>query len=244
MPMNSGSLAAVGSGEYLPSMLDLEALLLSDGVARGKRPVFVQLATAAGQEGKERLNYWEKMGQEQASRLGVEVNFLPVFTRDDAESEEFVDHVRDAAFIYFSGGDPNYLANTMRDTVLWKAIKENFDSGGSLAGCSAGAMFLSTQVPRLRFTTRTPVAGVGLLPTVQVIPHFNMIHKLIPDVVVRLVTDIPDGVLLVGIDDETSLVQRDDSWSVWGAGDVHVLSGESPRTFKHGEVITGIEGKA
>lgn len=223
-------------------MLDLEGLLLEDGLARGKRPVFVQLATAAGQEGKDRLNYWEKMGQEQASRLGVEVNFLPVFTRAEAESEEFVDHVRDASFIYFSGGDPNYLANTMRDTVLWKAIKENFDSGGSLAGCSAGAMFLSTQVPRLRFTTRTPVAGVDLLPSVQVIPHFNMIHKIIPDVVVRLITDIPEGVLLVGVDDETSLIRRNQTWTVWGAGHVHVLNGESPHAYKHGEAIEGIKG--
>lgn len=235
--MSVGSLAVVGSGEYLPSMLELESQLIKDGVAKGKQPRFVQLATAAGREGQERLEYWQRIGKEQAERLGVEVRFLPVFSREDAQSEEFADSVRDAALIYFSGGDPNYLANAMRDTTLWQAIQNNFNTGGSLAGCSAGAMFMSQQVPRIRFTNKPPVVGVGVLPKIQVIPHFNMIHKFVPDAVVRALSDVPDGVTLVGIDDETAIVLRDGSWSVWGAGHVHILNGEGPKTFAHSEIL-------
>jgi cyanophycinase-like exopeptidase len=239
--MPIGSIALVGSGEYLPSMLDLESLLISDGVANGKKPIVVQLATAAGRESKDSLDYWKRIGQEQASRLGVEASFLPVFNRADAESEEFVELVRTAALVYFSGGDPNHLANSMRETVLWKAIQENYYSGGSLAGCSAGAMFMSAQVPRIRFTNRPHVAGVSLLPNLQVIPHFNMIHRWIPDAAIRALADIPKDVILLGIDDETSLLRRGDSWSVWGAGLVHVLNGDSPRTYQHLEIVPGIE---
>lgn len=235
-----GTVAVVGSGEYLPSMLELESQLLNDGQANGKRPVYVQLATAAGREGEDRLAYWENLGAQQAKRLGVEVKFLPVFSRADAESDGFVEHVRDAALVYFSGGDPNYLAATMRGTVLWDAIRENVESGGSLAGCSAGAMFLSTQVPRLRFTNRPAEAGVGLLPQLQVIPHFNMIHRWIPDAAVRALSDIPEGVTLVGIDDETSLCRRGDSWTVWGAGRVHVLNSAAPRTYEHLQTVVGL----
>ncbi|MCX6402800.1 MAG: Type 1 glutamine amidotransferase-like domain-containing protein [Actinobacteria bacterium] len=238
--MSIGSIAVVGSGEYLPSMLELESLLISDGVANGKKPIFVQLATAAGRESKDSLDYWKRIGQEQASRLGVEAYFLPVFNRADAESEELVELVSNAALVYFSGGDPNHLANSMRETVLWKAIQENYYSGGSLAGCSAGAMFMSAQVPRLRLSNKPVERGVGLLPNLQVIPHFNMIHRWIPDAAVRALADIPKGVLLVGIDDGTSLLRRGDSWSVWGSGLVHVLNGDSPRTYQHLEMVPGI----
>ena len=237
--MSSGSIAAVGSGEYLTSMLELESLLLADGVAKGKRPIYVQLATAAGLEGIDSRQYWQRLGQEQAERLGVEVRFLPVFNRADAESDEFIEVARDAALIYFSGGDPYHLANTMRGTILWQTIQDNFNSGGSLGGCSAGAMFLSSQVPRVRFTTKPPVPGVGLLPNLQVIPHFNMIHKFVPDAAVRALSDVPEGVMLVGIDDETSLVRRGQDWSVWGSGKVHILNGDSPRTYEHAEIVTG-----
>lgn len=238
--MSLGSLALVGSGEYLPSMLELESLLIQDGVAKGKQPIFVQLATAAGREGEERLEYWKGIGEDQARRLNVGSHFLPVFNRADAETDEFVDLVKSAALIYFSGGDPNYLANSMRDTILWHAIHENYKTGGSLAGCSAGAMFMSAQVPRIRFTNKPPVQGVGVIPSIQVIPHFNMIHKFIPDAVVRALSDVPDGVTLMGIDDETALLRRNDSWSAWGAGHVHILNGDSPRAFGHSEVVVDL----
>ena len=163
-----------------------------------------------------------------------------MFGRAEAEAHEFVDAVQNAALIYFSGGDPNHLANSMRDTILWQAIQENFSTGGSLAGCSAGAMFMSNQVPRIRFTTAPPVPGVGLLPHIQVIPHFNMIHRFIPDAVVRALSDVPDGVTLVGIDDETAMVRQEDSWTVVGTGRVHILNGDEPRTFEHSEHITGV----
>ncbi len=239
--MSFGSLALVGSGEYLPSMLDLESLLIKDGVAKGKRPIYVQLATAAGRESEERLRYWKDIGEDQAQRLNVESHFLPVFSRSDAESDEFVDLVQNAALVYFSGGDPNYLANSIRDTTLWHAIQTNYNTGGSLAGCSAGAMFMSTQVPRIRFTNKSPIEGVGVIPSIQVIPHFNMIHKFIPDAVVRALSDVPDGVTLIGIDDETALLRQDDSWSAWGAGHVHILNVDSPRTFEHSEIVTNFK---
>ena len=45
-----GSLALVGSGEYLPAMAEFEKSLIGDGVANGHRPRYIQIPTAAGQE--------------------------------------------------------------------------------------------------------------------------------------------------------------------------------------------------
>ena len=67
----NGSIALVGSGEYLPQMMQLEQSLIDDGVKNGKQPVYVQIPTAAGQESSQRLDYWKNLGQAQADRLGI-----------------------------------------------------------------------------------------------------------------------------------------------------------------------------
>ena len=138
-----GSLALVGSGEYLPAMSEFERSLIDDGLKNGKQPVYIQIPTAAGQESEARLKYWQDLGQRAADSIGVKSIFLPIFNRDDANNQEFADQINNAALIYLSGGDPHYLAKTLSNTKLWTAILENFQTGSSLAGCSAGAMVLS-----------------------------------------------------------------------------------------------------
>ena len=48
-----GSLALVGSGEFLPIMADFEKSLIDDGIKNGKEKRYVQIPTAAGQESDE-----------------------------------------------------------------------------------------------------------------------------------------------------------------------------------------------
>ena len=143
----TGALALVGSGEYLPVMQDLESALINSGVSNGKPNRFLQIPTAAGEESRERLQFWEMRGAEQARRIGTIQDFLPIFSREDAFNPEYISRVKGAALIYFSGGDPGYLANSLRETPLWEEIKKNWLAGASLAGCSAGAMALSGDVP-------------------------------------------------------------------------------------------------
>lgn len=233
--MTLGSLALVGSGEYLPSMQPLEAALIQDAVANGKRRLYVQLATAAGREGIDRLAYWRHLGKEQAERLGIEVLFLPVYDREGALNSEYAQQVEGAALTYFSGGDPQHLARSLYQTPLWDAVNANHRSGGSLAGCSAGAMFLASEVPSLRFLHQSPIPGMGLVPNLHVIPHYDVIHKWIPDAAVRLATRIPPGITLTGIDEETALVRRPSEWTAWGQGGVHLLNGKYAGIFRHDE---------
>jgi hypothetical protein len=67
----NGSLALVGSGEYLPAMASFEKSLIDDGIKNGKRDIYIQIPTAAGQETPDRLEYWKQLGKNQADRLGV-----------------------------------------------------------------------------------------------------------------------------------------------------------------------------
>ena len=236
----NGSLALVGSGEYLPAMATFEKSLLDDGIKNGKRPIYVQIPTAAGQESDDRLEYWKQLGKTQADRLGVDSIFLPIFTREDANNPEYATLIHNAALIYMSGGDPHYLAETLMGTALWDAIQENWRTGTSLAGCSAGAMVLSSHIPNFRLLKKAPTAGLNLLPGIRVIPHFNKFFKWIPDSAAKVLLHVPDDSILIGVDELTAIVKRsgDDQWVVVGEAKVHVLKGMPDQQLGDGEVIT------
>ena len=234
-----GSLALVGSGEYLPAMRGLEETLLRDGEGNGKKPLFVQLPTAAGRESSNRLEYWKNLGAKQAEALGVEQVFLPVFNREDAFNPEIIARVDGAALMYMSGGDPHYLSTCLMGTPLWDALVKNWQSGASLAGCSAGAMVLSAHIPNFRLLKSAPTQGLALLPNLRVIPHFNKFFKWIPESAAKVLLHVPDNSILIGVDELTALVRRtgEDQWSVSGEAKVHLLKGLPSQQLLHGERI-------
>ena len=235
---NNGSLALVGSGEYLPQMKEFEQSLINDGLANNKKPIYIQIPTAAAKESENRINYWRSLGEVAAKSLGVKQSFLPIFTRDDANNPELLKNVDDAALIYLSGGDPHYLAETLRDTLLWDLILKNWQSGGSLAGCSAGAMAFSGYVPHFRLSRAQPTQGFGLLKEVRVIPHFDKFFKWIPDSAAKHLLDLPGDSTLIGIDEDTAVVRRaNQDWQVWGKGKLHLLKGQTPGQFGAGEFV-------
>ena len=235
---NHGSLALVGSGEYLPQMKEFEQSLINDGLANNKKPIYIQIPTAAAKESENRINYWRSLGEVAAKSLGVTQSFLPIFTRDDANNPELLKNVDDAALIYLSGGDPHYLAETLRDTLLWDLILKNWQSGGSLAGCSAGAMALSGYVPHFRLSRAKPTQGFGLLKEVRVIPHFDKFFKWIPDSAAKHLLDLPGDSTLIGIDEDTAVVRRaNQDWQVWGKGKLHLLKGQTLGQFGAGEFV-------
>jgi cyanophycinase-like exopeptidase len=232
-----GSIALVGSGEFLPIMADFEKSLIVNGINNGKKPIYVQIPTAAGQESPDRLKYWEELGKRQAELLQIEQRFLPIFNRADAEKEEFAEQIKDAALIYMSGGDPHYLANSLIDTPVWNAIYTNWQTGASLAGCSAGAMAMCTEIPNFRFTKREPTPGLNILPNLRVIPHFDKFFRWIPDSAAKVLMHAPENSILLGIDELTALVRRSNEthWIVQGEAKVHILQGAPKQELLHGE---------
>ena len=234
-----GSIALVGSGEFLPIMADFEKSLIVNGINNGKKPIYVQIPTAAGQESPDRLKYWEELGKRQAELLQIEQRFLPIFNRADAEKEEFAEQIKDAALIYMSGGDPHYLANSLIDTPVWNAIYTNWQTGASLAGCSAGAMAMCTEIPNFRFTKREPTRGLNILPNLRVIPHFDKFFRWIPDSAAKVLMHAPTNSILLGIDELTALVRRSNEthWIVQGEAKVHILQGAPKQELLHGDQV-------
>jgi len=235
----NGSLALVGSGEYLPAMAEFEKSLVHDGVKNGKEARYVQIPTAAGRESTDRLEYWKQLGLTQANAIGVEATYLPIYTREDAFNQKYIDAVANSALMYMSGGDPHHLAEVLIDTPLWSAIIENWKTGASLAGCSAGAMVLSAHIPNFRLLKKTATQGLNLLPEIRVIPHFNKFFKWIPESAAKVLLHVPDDSILIGVDELTAIVKRsgDTEWVVVGEAKVHVLKGLPDQQLLDGERI-------
>jgi cyanophycinase len=218
-----GALALVGSGEYLPEAQLLEAELLRFGISRGKSNTYIQIPTAAGKEGEDRLDFWRQRGADQAARIGCEVKYLPVLTRADAFNEQWIEEIKSAGLIYFSGGDPVHLAEVFADTPMWQAIVQAWREGASLAGCSAGAMAFGGKIIGIRRSHIS--AGLNLLPEIEVIPHYDKFLGWLPDRVTAAIVRKDADTALLGIDENTALVLTD-KWRKYGTGKVHILRGE------------------
>ncbi len=231
-PPEAGPLALVGSGEYLPQMADLEA-----GLLRGRPARYVQLATAAAPDGPDVVARWHRLGADQADRLGVEPVIVAVNDRADAESPELAALVAGAGLVYLSGGHPGYLADTLRDSVVWTAILAAWKAGAALAGCSAGAMALSSWVPSLRHPGGAGTAGLGLLPHLRVIPHFDAFAARVPDLISRAVLPYDPAVAVIGVDEETALVGGPRLWTVHGRGSAWRLTPDGREHLPGGSTL-------
>src|SRR5579875_2036037 len=206
----AGPVALVGSGEYLPVMAELEASLIA-----GRPPRYVQFPTAAGLEGEASVSRWVSLGRQQAARLGVEAVPVMALDRASADDEANACLVEGAGLIYLSGGDPGYLAATLRSTRVWRAVVEEWSKGAALAGCSAGAMALMQWVPDIRRHRAEPSEGLGLVPAMWALPHFDRLQSWAPDMATALLERLPAGSVLVGLEEETAIVSDGEGFDRW-----------------------------
>jgi len=229
--MSAGPIALVGSGEYLPIMQEIEANLIA-----GRNPKYVQIPTAAAPEGEASLSKWINLGKAQANRIGVEAVSVVAHDRNDADDPRIAEQVRGAGLIYLSGGNPSFLANTLRDTLLWREIESAWRDGAALAGCSAGAMALADHIPTLRLPTHTATSGFGLLPHIRVLPHFDKMFARIPDFMTRFMK-VPDRVSVVGIDEDTAIVGGPFEWEVKGRQSAWLFVDGHRVEYGHGQTL-------
>jgi len=212
----------VGSGEYSVQMQELETELLHLAISKGKKNSFVQIPTASSHEGDSSRERWRRLGKEQSDRIGSECIYLPIHEREDAFNPEFISQIKDAGLIYFSGGDPHRVAEIYSGSPLWDEILNQWKSGTSLAGCSAGAMAFGGTIMGLRRSQLSN--GLNLLPKIEVIPHYDKMLGWLPDRVAAFIIRAESDSTLIGIDENTALMLTD-SWRRFGRGKVHVLRG-------------------
>lgn len=232
----NGLIALLGSGEYLSVMNDVDRFLLDSLGLNGRKARVLCLPTAAGREGEGSVGRWSRMGVEHFEALGAQPKALPIIDRASADDPQFEADLEQADLIYFSGGDPGYLHQTLEGTRAWEAARRAWERGAIYAGCSAGAMILARAMPNLRMAGLNTLTGFGLLPACYILPHFDAMPLVFKPIVMGLRRGLAEGEYMLGIDENTALVGKPGgSWRVMGAGGVQVIRLHSQETFRAGE---------
>ncbi|HUY08456.1 MAG TPA: Type 1 glutamine amidotransferase-like domain-containing protein [Candidatus Dormibacteraeota bacterium] len=223
----------LGSGEFEPWVGQAETTALS---AAGGDGTAVVLATASSPEGDSTFERWNRMGLAHYASLDLPARALPVRTREDAELVAHAAVVSRASLIFFSGGNPEYLARTVEGTAVWAAVLQALEGGAVFGGCSAGAMVAGAAQQsgpargRFRFS-----GGLDLFPTDVFGVHWDstFMRVLRPAVIHR----VPSGCRLIGIAERTAILTEGNGWRVFGDGAVEVRDGLIRRSYRAGEVI-------
>lgn len=235
----NGLIALLGSGEYLSVMDDVDRYLLANCGANGRKPRVVCLATAAGREGDASVNRWSTMGVEHFTRLDADVQAVPVIDKESANEPRWAGVVENADLIYFSGGNPQYLCETMRDSLVWGAAQKAWARGAAYAGCSAGAMILAAEIPNFRVAGLKSIPGFKVVPARFIMPHFDAIPRFGKPFISALSRRLKAGETMIGIDEDTALIGKlNGEWTVMGKSQAHVFKRNGSTSYHAGEVVT------
>ena len=234
----SGWFALMGSGEFQPWSRDVDVWALDHVTGDGRVLV---LPTASAPEGDEVFSEWARSGAEHFAEHGVPCEVLEVRDRTDADDRAVAERVREASVVYFSGGNPAYLAATLNGSALWQAVLAGLDRGMGYIGCSAGMAALGRKAPDStvdEFSPRLWAEGLRLFPRTWFGPHWDMLDHYIPGLVAHIDASVPPDELLIGVDEQTALVGDGERWRVVGEGSVHIRDGADWRHHNAGESVT------
>jgi len=214
------SYAFLGAGEFETWHRDVDRALL-DGRA-GKALVF---ATAAAPEDDDVYNGWVTKGVEHYRSIGVAVAAPPLRTAADAHDPAMVEELEDTALVFFSGGNPAYLASVLMGSPFWRRLLARIADGRTAyAGCSAGVACLCdpTFDSDADDFERIWAPGLGFFPGVLFAPHWDMVDTWIPGARAFIQAAAPADGHLIALDERTAMVGDGESWRVTGLGGVGV----------------------
>jgi cyanophycinase len=228
--------ALLGSGEFLPWAREVDTWCAEQATASSDRALI--LPTASAPEGDETFDHWAGMGAEHYTSIGLAPQVLPLKTRADASRPEIVDAVADSRIIFFSGGNPGFLAQTLRDTPFWDAVRDAVSRGTALGGCSAGATALGTVAPDVTSATINIndlrwVDGLPMFTRASIPSHFDAVDTFFPGLRQLIFDSRPENNILFGIDEETAACGDGTKWSVVGKRAVTIVPAEGGDSVEH-----------
>ena len=231
--------ALLGSGEFLPWTVELDRWLLDRTTGNG---TVLVLPTASAPEGDTVFRRWGTLGLDHYRELGVPAELVPLKTRADAEREDLAAMAGAASVVYFSGGNPAYLAATLAGTAFWRSVLAGLDRGLAYAGCSAGIACLGDVAPDS--TSNDPTSahfwrpGLGLFPKTYFGPHWDALDRYVPGLRATVVASVPSDCRLLAIDEDTAVVGDGTEWAVMGSGTASLLEDGAWSEYRAGTSFT------
>lgn len=221
------TISLFGSGEFLPWSTEVDRHTLA--MARNGDGSVVVIPAASAPEGRDVFDDWARKGLAHYEGMGVEARVCGLRDRADAFSDDVIAQLDGASMLYFSGGNPAYLADTLRGSPFWDAVLAALEGGAAISGCSAGACFLGEVAPNSDEESLEPArwasSGLRLLPGLVFGPHWNMLETWMPGIHAFIKSNLPEDGRLVTLDEHTAMVGDGAEWRVFGDGEVAVYAG-------------------
>ena len=223
----AGMIALVGGDEFRRYCVDMDRDILA---ATGKDPARVVVLPTAAVTGPVKAAH---DGVTHFSGLGGQGQPLMILDGEQANDPAMVQRLEGADVIYFTGGNPNHLLETLQDSELLAAILAAVEQGALLAGSSAGAMVMGSVMRRPRADEWIP--GLGIADGICVLPHHERSN---PEQVIDQVRDhLSDTLTIFGIDAQTGCLGAPGNWRVIGSGKVTVYRQDGWQIYQSGETI-------
>ena len=80
--------------------------------------------------------------------------------------------------------------------------------------------------------------GLGLLPHLRVIPHFDRFARRIPDLADRFLPATDAAVTVIGVDEDTALVGGPEEWTVQGRQSAWRVTSDGREKLPTGSRVT------
>ena len=226
-----GEIGLVGGEEFRVGCEEMDREIMR---ASGQDPARVVIIPTAAVTGPEKA---ANDGVRHFSALGGNAEKLMVLERSHAEDAGMAGAVAGAGVIYFTGGSPDHLLATLRDSLLWRAILEAGEQGAVLAGSSAGAMVMGASMRRPRLGGW--IEALGLTTGLAVLPHHESSDpaQTSSQLQSQNSSGLPGSLTVLGIDARTGCLGRPGSWRVVGSGRVTVYQGTAWQVYESGAYL-------
>ena len=215
--------AFLGAGEFEDWHDEVDRALL-----HGRDGRVLVCATASAREGDDVFDRWAAQGVAHYERLGVPVSAPPLKRAEDAHDDRIVGMLDDAALVFFSGGNPSWIASVLAGSPFWERLRGRMTEGSiAYAGCSAGVACLSdpTYDSDTDDVDRMWVPGLGYFPGVLFGPHWDVVDDWVPGARAFITASTPAGGTLIAIDEGTAMLGDGTEWTVHGGAGVHLYEG-------------------
>jgi len=169
------------------------------------------------------------------AKLGGDANQLMVLEREHADDSAFIEPIRQANVIYFTGGSPDHLLATIKDSQFLTAILEAMENGALLAGSSAGAMVMGSMMRRPQ--SGGWIEALGLAPGIAVMPHHEKRDPA--ETSKELQNQVPAELTVLGIDARSGCLGSPGNWKAVGSGNVTVYRDSDWAVYQSGQTLPG-----
>ena len=219
--MNNGILIPIGGSESKGPKIDINNSILSEVIRNSKFGIdsnIIIIPTASSYQ-----NEIDSQYRITFERIGCKnIKTLFISSKDQVDSIENLDLLKNSNIIMFSGGDQSRISECFLGTKFLNDLKNKFNSEHFVvAGTSAGAMCMSENMITGGKEKVKCGLGLSLISELIIDSHFAERDRL--SRLVEAVSIYPNRIG-VGLSEDTAIIIKNGNFKVIGSGNVTVFN--------------------